>query len=83
MTSTGIVRRIDGLGRIVLPKELRAILDLNDRDPLEIYTEGNTIILKKYEPACIFCGDAKDVFNYNGKNICTECAKRMGVYAKE
>lgn len=46
MTSTGIVRRIDGLGRIVLPKELRAILDLNDRDPLEIYTEGNTIILK-------------------------------------
>ena len=83
MTSTGIVRRIDGLGRIVLPKELRATLDLNDRDPLEIYTEGNTIILKKYEPACIFCGDAKDVFNYNGKNICTECAKRMGVYAKE
>ena len=50
MTSTGIVRRIDGLGRIVLPKELRATLDLNDRDPLEIHTEGNTIILKKYEP---------------------------------
>lgn len=54
MTSTGIVRRIDGLGRIVLPKELRATLDLNDRDPLEIYTEGNTIILKKYEPACLY-----------------------------
>ena len=50
----------------------------------QIYIDDNdSIILKKYEPACIFCGDAKDVFNYNGKNICTECAKRMGVYAKE
>ena len=69
MTSTGIVRRIDGLGRIVLPKELRAILDLNDRDPLEIYTEGNTIILKKYEPACIFCNSTKRIGDGNDEVI--------------
>ena len=77
MTSTGIVRRIDGLGRIVLPKELRATLDLNDRDPLEIYTEGNTIILKKYEPACIFCNSTKEVINYRGLNICKACIDRL------
>lgn len=77
MTSTGIVRRIDGLGRIVLPKELRATLDLNDRDPLEIYTERNTIILKKYEPACIFCNSTKEVINYRGRNICKACIDRL------
>ena len=77
MTSTGIVRRIDVLGRIVLPKELRATLDLNDRDPLEIYTEGNTIILKKYEPACIFCNSSNEVINYRGCNICKACIDRL------
>lgn len=73
MRSTGIVRRLDELGRIVIPIELRRTLDLADRECLEIFTEGNQIILKKYQPACIFCGEAKDVINYKGKNVCKQC----------
>jgi transcriptional pleiotropic regulator of transition state genes len=77
MKSTGIVRKVDELGRVVLPIELRRTLDIAERDALEIFTEGASIILKKYEPACIFCGDAKDVINYKGKNICTSCMKEL------
>lgn len=73
MKSTGVVRRLDELGRIVIPIELRRTLDLADRDCLEIFTEGEQIILKKYQPACIFCGEAQDVINYKGKNICKCC----------
>ena len=77
MKSTGIVRKVDELGRIVLPIELRRTLEIAERDSLEIYVEGSTIILKKYEPACIFCGDAKDVVNYKGRNICRSCLNEM------
>lgn len=77
MKSTGIVRKVDELGRIVLPIELRRTLEIAERDFLEIYVEGSTIILKKYEPACIFCGDAKDVVNYKGRNICRTCLDEM------
>ena len=73
MKSAGIVRSTDYLGRIVIPKELRNVLDISENDCLEIFTEGEQIILKKYQPACIFCGDAKDVINYKGKNICKCC----------
>jgi transcriptional pleiotropic regulator of transition state genes len=79
MKSTGIVRKVDELGRVVLPIELRRTLDIAERDALEIFTEGANIILKKYEPACIFCGDAKDVTNYKGKNICESCMKELKV----
>lgn len=77
MKSTGIVRKVDELGRIVLPIELRRTLEIAERDSLEIYVEGTTIILKKYEPACIFCNDAKDVVNYKGRNICRKCLEEM------
>ena len=77
MKSTGMVRKVDELGRIVLPIELRRTLEIAERDSLEIYVEGSTIILKKYEPACIFCGDAKDVVNYKGRNICKKCLDEM------
>ena len=77
MKSTGIVRKVDELGHIVLPIELRRTLEIAERDSLEIYVEGSTIILKKYEPACIFCGDAKDVVNYKGRNICRTCLDEM------
>ena len=77
MKSTGIVRKVDELGRIVLPIELRRTLEIAERDSLEIYVEGSTIIRKKYEPACIFCGDAKDVVNYKGRNICKKCLDEM------
>lgn len=73
MKSTGIVRKVDELGRIVLPIELRRTLDIAEKDALEIYVDGPTIILKKYEPACIFCGNAKDVVSYKGKNVCPDC----------
>ncbi|SFD43920.1 AbrB/MazE/SpoVT family DNA-binding domain-containing protein [Clostridium uliginosum] len=73
MKSTGVVRRVDELGRIVIPIELRRTLDIAEKDALEIYVDGEQIILKKYEPACIFCGDARDVTNYKGKNVCTKC----------
>ncbi len=77
MKSTGIVRKVDELGRIVLPIELRRTLDIAEKDSLEIYVEGATIMLKKYEPACIFCGDAKNVINYKGKNICVACMEEL------
>ena len=77
MKSTGVVRRVDELGRIVIPIELRRTLDIAEKDALEIYVDGEQIILKKYEPACIFCGDARDVVNYKGKNICKNCLTEL------
>lgn len=73
MQSTGIVRRVDPLGRFVLPIELRRVLDIDINDEVEIFREGDTVILKKYAPACIFCGETKDVQEYKGKNICRNC----------
>ena len=77
MKSTGVVRRVDELGRIVIPIELRRTLDIAEKDALEIYVDGEQIILKKYEPACIFCVDARDVINYKGKNICKKCLEEI------
>ena len=75
MKSTGIVRKIDGLGRIVLPIELRRTLEIGDSDSLEIFIEDNTIILKNNQPACVFCGNAKDISTYKGRNVCPDCAR--------
>ena len=76
--ATGIVRPIDHVGRIVLPKELRRRFDLTDNeDYLEIFTEDDKIILKKYEPACIFCSSADDVIDYMGKKICKSCIDKL------
>lgn len=75
MKSTGVVRKVDELGRIVLPIELRRSLDIAEKDALEIYVHGEQVILKKYQPACVFCGEARDISNYKGKNICSECMK--------
>jgi transcriptional pleiotropic regulator of transition state genes len=75
--STGIVRRVDELGRIVLPIELRRTMDIAEKDPIEIYVEGSSIILKKYQPSCIFCGEAKNVTDFKGKNICAKCLSEL------
>ena len=75
--STGIVRKVDELGRIVLPIELRRTLDIAERDSLEIYIDGSSIVMKKYQPACIFCGNARDVSTYKGKNICPACLQEL------
>ncbi|KXZ40632.1 transcriptional pleiotropic regulator of transition state genes [Alkalithermobacter thermoalcaliphilus JW-YL-7 = DSM 7308] len=77
MKSTGIVRRVDELGRIVIPIELRRTLNISEKDALEIYVDGETIILKKYEPACVFCSSAKEVKSFEGKNICSECISKI------
>ena len=77
MKSTGIVRKVDELGRIVLPIELRRTLDIAEKDSLEIYVDGSSIILKKYQPSCIFCGDAKDITRYKDKNICLSCLHQL------
>ena len=77
MKSTGIVRKVDELGRIVLPIELRRTLDIAEKDSLEIYVDDDSIILRKYQPACIFCDNAKDVVVFKGKNVCKDCMKSM------
>lgn len=78
MKSTGIVRKIDELGRIVIPKELRRTFDIKDNeDALEIFTDDNTIVLKKYEPSCIFCDNAEHIMNFKGRNICPKCIAEL------
>ncbi len=77
MKSTGITRAIDELGRFVVPKELRRSFDLNEKDQLEIYTEGDRIILQKYVPGCIFCGEIEDVVLFAHKRVCPACLKEL------
>ncbi len=83
MKATGIVRKVDELGRVVLPVELRRTLDIEEKDALEIFVDEETIILKKYEPACIFCGNAKKITNFKGKNICPDCIADISLGVKE
>ncbi len=77
MKSTGITRQVDQLGRVVLPKELRRTLDIGEKDLLEIYVEGESIILKKLEMSCVFCGSRKEITEYNGKYICRSCINKL------
>ena len=79
MKSTGIVRKVDELGRVVIPIELRRTLSINEKDALEIYVDTDKIILRKYEPTCSceFCGNADNVTQFRGKNICSDCIKEM------
>ena len=77
MKATGIVRKVDELGRIVIPIELRRNLGIELKDPLEIYVDGEQIIFKKYEPACIFCGNARNMTNFKGKNVCVDCLANL------
>ncbi len=77
MKSTGIVRKVDELGRIVLPIEMRRTLDIAEKDALEIYVDGDNIILRKYQPTCIFCDNAKGVISFKGKNVCPDCISKL------
>lgn len=77
MKATGIVRKVDQLGRVVLPIELRRTLDIDIKDPLEIYVDQDSILLKKYEPACILCGSNDNLVEYKGKRICRECIAQL------
>ena len=77
MKSTGIVRKVDELGRVVIPIEIRNQFNIAEKDPIEIYVDGSSIVLKKYEPNCIFCGNTENLINYNDKLICEDCSKKI------
>lgn len=77
MKSTGIVRKMDELGRIVLPMEIRNTFDLNPKDAMEIFVEDDCIILRKYEPACVFCGETRDCVTLEEKRVCKSCIEKL------
>lgn len=77
MKATGIVRKVDELGRIVLPIELRRTLDIAEKDSLEIYVDGDTVILKKYQRTCIFCSGTEGIKEFGGKYVCGDCIKKL------
>ena len=83
MKSTGIVRKVDELGRVVIPIELRNKFDIKIKDPIEIFVDGSSIVLKKYEPNCIFCGNSKELIDYNEKLVCKKCAEKIGKKVEE
>ncbi len=77
MKATGIVRKVDELGRMVIPIELRKTMDIDKKDPIEIYVEDGNIILKKYQPGCVFCGETESTVNYREKTVCENCLHEM------
>lgn len=77
MKSTGIVRKVDELGRIVLPIEIRKVLGIREKDAIEIFTDSNRIVLQKYEPACIFCNDVDNIVYFENKKVCTACIEKL------
>ena len=77
MKSTGIVRRVDELGRVVIPIELRNKFDIKEKDPIEIYVDGSSIVLKKFEPNCVFCGSTKKLIQFKDTLICSKCSEKI------
>ena len=77
MKSIGVVRQLDSLGRIVIPIELRRTLGLSVKDSVEIFVDGDQIVLKKYNSGCIFCNSTRDVISYRGKPVCGKCLKKL------
>ena len=77
MKATGMIRQLDALGRVVLPIELRRTLDINTRDMLEILVDGNSIILRKYERNCHFCGSGSGLSSYKDKMVCRRCLNEL------
>ena len=77
MKPTGMVRPVDELGRLVLPKELRNKLNIQPKDSVEFWMDGESIVLKKYEPACVFCGEGKNMRVFQNRNVCLSCLKKI------
>lgn len=73
----GVVRKVDQLGRVVLPKKLRKAMSIKTEDPIEIFVDGNSIVLKKYVPLCVFCADSRGISFFKGKSICRNCMKNI------
>lgn len=78
--SKGVVRKVDELGRIVLPIDLRRALDINEKDDVEIRVDGTSIILREYCPTCVFCGSTKHILKFKDKNICTQCLETLKIW---
>ena len=79
MKATGIIRWVDELGRVVIPIEIRNQFNIVEKDPIEIYVDDSSIILKKYEPNCVFCGNTNDLIEYKGKLVCEKCSKELNI----
>ena len=77
MKSTGVVRKLDNLGRIVIPIELRNTMGIAIKDSLEIFTDGDQIILRKYAPGCVFCGETRDIVTFADKRVCYGCVRKL------
>lgn len=77
MKSTGIVRRVDELGRIVIPMEIRRTFGIEIKDPLEIFIQGDAIVLAKYQPVCVFCGRSSRIETFKGKSVCQDCKAEL------
>lgn len=77
MKELGIIRKVDELGRVVLPSELRRVMDIREKDTVEISVDGECIVMKKYCPSCLFCGSFSDLLIYRGKNICRNCVREL------
>lgn len=77
MKATGIVRKVDELGRLVLPIEMRRVLDISEKDTVEIYVEGDSIILRKFQPFCVFCGSSERIVSHQGKHVCSACVAKL------
>lgn len=77
MKATGIVRKVDELGRVVLPVELRRTMDIHVKDPVEIFVDGEHIVIKKYHPTCVFCASDTQIVPYKGKMVCADCIKAL------
>ena len=77
MKSTGIVRKVDELGRLCIPAELRRTLSIEEGDTLEIFVEGEEMVLRKYQAGCIFCGEFKDITSFKNKIVCKKCIKEL------
>ncbi len=79
MKSTGIIRKVDELGRVVIPIEIRNQFNIVEKDPIEIYVDKSAIILKKFEPNCIFCGNTEDLLEYKNKLVCEKCSNELNL----
>lgn len=77
MKENGLVREVDDMGRIVLPKELLKYLNMENVKAVQIFVENNSIVLKKYNPGCIFCNNVDNTIRYKGQYICKDCLKDM------
>jgi len=83
MKSTGVIRRVDELGRVVIPIEIRNKFGIDEKDQIEIFVDGANIVLKKFEPNCIFCNNSRNLFEYKGKLICRKCSSKIAVLNEE